>query len=311
MKIILELQDQPSNIRRITVRHDIVIGRGADCNLRLSAPQVSRRHCFIRVGKDGASITDLDSSNGTFLDGKRIQSGKRFELTDGSVLSLGPIRFRITLQPEVISDSSAPAVSDSVDTYPPMSSRSSSTVIQSGDKVVGNVPPESDDFSLDGGSGVLPANQSPPPAQPPEMASPDSRAEIVGLGRRILDLESGATSDSSRTDVTGELQLPESFQPPGIASPCAADEESVDILDDETARQDHPGVTCEPKFVIDEDADFVEEVEDFDVIEVVDSEDDSVDEGGSPWFAAPQGPAGSGNDVDDNDDDLKRFLKGL
>ncbi len=93
MKVVLELQDQPSNVRRITIRHDIVIGRGSDCNLRLSAPQVSRRHCFLRVGRDSVSITDLDSSNGTFIDGQRIAAGKRCGIADGVQLALGPIRF--------------------------------------------------------------------------------------------------------------------------------------------------------------------------------------------------------------------------
>lgn len=110
MKVVLELQDQPSNVRKVTVRHDIVIGRGADCNLRLSAPQISRRHCFLRVGRDEVSVTDLDSSNGTFVNGKRIPSGTRCQLANGSELSLGPIRFRIHIRDEAAAaDSSAHA----------------------------------------------------------------------------------------------------------------------------------------------------------------------------------------------------------
>jgi len=101
MKVVLELQDQPSNVRRITVRHDIVIGRGSDCNLRLSAPQVSRRHCFLRVGRDSVSVTDLDSSNGTFIDGTRITAGKRHDIANGAQLALGPIRFTIHIRSDV------------------------------------------------------------------------------------------------------------------------------------------------------------------------------------------------------------------
>jgi hypothetical protein len=101
MKVVLELQDQPSNVRRITVRHDIVIGRGSDCNLRLSAPQVSRRHGFLRVGRDSVSVTDLDSSNGTYIDGTRITAGKRYDIADGAQLALGPIRFIIHVRSDV------------------------------------------------------------------------------------------------------------------------------------------------------------------------------------------------------------------
>ncbi|MCP4782946.1 MAG: FHA domain-containing protein [Fuerstiella sp.] len=104
MKVVLELQDQPSNIKKVTIRHDIVIGRGAECNLRLSAPQVSRRHCFLRIGADGAYVSDLDSSNGTFLGGKRLSSGRRYTLSDGVILAVGPVRFVASVQSEVVAD---------------------------------------------------------------------------------------------------------------------------------------------------------------------------------------------------------------
>lgn len=108
MKVVLELQEQLANVRRVTVRHDIVIGRGSDCNLRLSAPQMSRRHCFLRVGRDGVSVTDLDSSNGTYVDNKRITPGERVELVTGSILTLGPVNFIVHLK----EDSGSPAKSE-------------------------------------------------------------------------------------------------------------------------------------------------------------------------------------------------------
>lgn len=108
MKIVLELLDQTSSVRKITVRHDIVIGRGSDCNLRLSAPQVSRRHCFLRVSRDGVSITDLESSNGTWVNGNRLASSVRHDLTDGAQISLGPVRFVVHVRPEVVPGSILP-----------------------------------------------------------------------------------------------------------------------------------------------------------------------------------------------------------
>ena len=102
MKVVLELQDQPSNIKKVTVRHDIVIGRGADCNLRLSAPQVSRRHCFLRIGSDGAYVSDMDSSNGTFMNGIRLNSGIRYEIEGGTILAVGPVKFVTRVESEVV-----------------------------------------------------------------------------------------------------------------------------------------------------------------------------------------------------------------
>ena len=101
MKVVLELQGQSSNIQRITVRHDIVIGRGSDCNLRISTPQVSRRHCFLRISRDGVAITDLESSNGTWLDGERMVPRKRYFVDDGMKITVGPIRFVARITEEI------------------------------------------------------------------------------------------------------------------------------------------------------------------------------------------------------------------
>jgi len=93
MKVVLELLEQCSNIRCVTIRHDIVIGRGSDCNLRVSAPQVSRRHCFLRISGDRVSITDLESCNGTWLNGQKTVPGKRYFLDDGMQVAVGPVKF--------------------------------------------------------------------------------------------------------------------------------------------------------------------------------------------------------------------------
>jgi pSer/pThr/pTyr-binding forkhead associated (FHA) protein len=94
MKVVLELHQQNSKVRRVTVRHDIVIGRGSKCNLQISVPEVSRRHCFLRINaRKGVSITDLESSNGTWLNGQRTVPGKSYTVEDGMILAIGPVRF--------------------------------------------------------------------------------------------------------------------------------------------------------------------------------------------------------------------------
>jgi pSer/pThr/pTyr-binding forkhead associated (FHA) protein len=47
------------------------IGR-AECDVELNDPDVSRRHAVIRQIDDGLAIEDLDSKNGTFVNGRRI-----------------------------------------------------------------------------------------------------------------------------------------------------------------------------------------------------------------------------------------------
>jgi Protein of unknown function (DUF3662)/FHA domain len=62
------------------------IGRGTDADLRIDDPGVSRKHAQIRVSNVAAEIMDLDSTNGTIVDGRRVRSAA---LADGSTIRLG------------------------------------------------------------------------------------------------------------------------------------------------------------------------------------------------------------------------------
>jgi len=70
-----------------------VIGRDPSCQVWLDDPDVSRRHAVIRIdGADGASIADLNSTNGTLLGRMRVKTEK--SLNDGDVLRIGPIELK-------------------------------------------------------------------------------------------------------------------------------------------------------------------------------------------------------------------------
>ena len=64
----------------LTRRKMIVIGRGVECDLVIKDTKASRTHC--RLTKDGVSfrLEDLGSSNGTFVDGKRIEGPVQLNL---------------------------------------------------------------------------------------------------------------------------------------------------------------------------------------------------------------------------------------
>src|SRR4051794_27562312 len=70
---------------------DFLIGRGEDCDLCLYDPGVSRHHCLIRMRGQEATVSDLGSSNGTFVNGHRLVS--QAQLKTGDELQLGPCRF--------------------------------------------------------------------------------------------------------------------------------------------------------------------------------------------------------------------------
>ena len=65
------------------------VGRDPDADIRIDHASVSRRHARITVRGGEAILEDLESRNGTFLGGRRIDSP--VGLRDGDVIGLGPV----------------------------------------------------------------------------------------------------------------------------------------------------------------------------------------------------------------------------
>ncbi|MCC7351089.1 MAG: FHA domain-containing protein [Phycisphaerales bacterium] len=64
----------------------LTIGRAPTCDLCLPDGAMSRQHCRIEPDGDRWLVVDLDSRNGTFINGRRIQ---RQHLKDGDRLHVG------------------------------------------------------------------------------------------------------------------------------------------------------------------------------------------------------------------------------
>ncbi len=68
---------------------DNVIGRDPGCDLRLDVERVSRRHAVITWDGSRALLKDLNSTNGTFVNGQRLGPNRPYEITTGSRIELG------------------------------------------------------------------------------------------------------------------------------------------------------------------------------------------------------------------------------
>lgn len=67
------------------------IGRGLGADLRLDEASVSRRHAILVPHGDGTRILDDRSSNGTLVNGRRVQQA---DLASGDVIVLGRVVLR-------------------------------------------------------------------------------------------------------------------------------------------------------------------------------------------------------------------------
>ncbi len=73
-----------------TKRHDWTFGRGARCDVPLEHdPFASNRHARISKGDRGFALTDLHSTNGTFLNESRVPAGSTVPLAQGDLVGVG------------------------------------------------------------------------------------------------------------------------------------------------------------------------------------------------------------------------------
>jgi DNA-binding NtrC family response regulator len=70
------------------------IGTGAGSDITLTDRSVSRCHAELRVTSEGLRIRDLDSTNGTFVEGIRVTDAS---VPDGAVCGFGATRLRVSL----------------------------------------------------------------------------------------------------------------------------------------------------------------------------------------------------------------------
>ena len=71
------------------------IGRGSDNELVLDTKHISRYHAVLLAGPVHTSIEDLNSTNGVFVNGKRVS---RQVLKDGDRVTVGRTQFRYTVR---------------------------------------------------------------------------------------------------------------------------------------------------------------------------------------------------------------------
>jgi pSer/pThr/pTyr-binding forkhead associated (FHA) protein len=71
-----------------------LIGRNRECDLQIPLENVSRRHCELILKNGKVAVRDLGSSNGTYVNKKRIQQAA---VGAGELLIIGPVIFTVVI----------------------------------------------------------------------------------------------------------------------------------------------------------------------------------------------------------------------
>jgi pSer/pThr/pTyr-binding forkhead associated (FHA) protein len=102
----------PEAGRRVELGQEVAIGR-QDADLVVEDPEVSRRHAVLRRSGGSVVVEDLDSTNGTFVNGERIRGP--IKVGPGDQVRVG--RTTLEIEPDQRTDDtivSAPVLPDQI-----------------------------------------------------------------------------------------------------------------------------------------------------------------------------------------------------
>lgn len=92
MRVSLEILEL-GGARSYDGRPPFEVGRGRELDLALHDPEVSRRHARFESRNGVVYVDDLHSSNGTFLNGRRVSEA--IEVRDGDAIDVGTTRMLV------------------------------------------------------------------------------------------------------------------------------------------------------------------------------------------------------------------------
>lgn len=96
MKVALIVQSGAAPAR-LRLRLPTVMGRSANADVKIKHHHVSRRHCELVEDRGLLRVRDLDSVNGTLVNGQPIKQDA--VLNPGDTLTLGSVSFRVEFEP--------------------------------------------------------------------------------------------------------------------------------------------------------------------------------------------------------------------
>ena len=91
---MLRLVSGPLAGKVVEIAATLRLGRHPFNELSLADPGISRYHCWILVRDGVASVEDLASANGTFVNGKRLRL--RHSLASGDRIRIGSTEFEFS-----------------------------------------------------------------------------------------------------------------------------------------------------------------------------------------------------------------------
>jgi pSer/pThr/pTyr-binding forkhead associated (FHA) protein len=74
----------------------LLVGRSARANFVIEHDSVSRNHARFLLEQGALCLEDLDSMNGTWVDGQKLEPNTPVPLQPGGIVEIGKIKLRVT-----------------------------------------------------------------------------------------------------------------------------------------------------------------------------------------------------------------------
>lgn len=88
---LIMIRGKPQGHRFFLTQNELILGRDPAAEIPLSDQSISRKHAKIIKSESKVLLSDLNSSNGTFINDKRIQPGEQVVLAKEDMIKLGNI----------------------------------------------------------------------------------------------------------------------------------------------------------------------------------------------------------------------------
>jgi len=95
MKISIQIE-LTKTVDLETKKESVIVGRSPESDLIVPHPSISRKHCQVEVIDNTLFITDLNSSNGTFINGMRLIPDEKHGLKAGDKLVIGKLDSKVS-----------------------------------------------------------------------------------------------------------------------------------------------------------------------------------------------------------------------
>lgn len=98
-RISMPTGQQEENLKFRPGGRRVNVGRGSDNDLYLNHPSVSKVHAALVLNREGTLlVSDTGSTNGTYINGRRMVYGEARQIEDGDVVGFGDVEVRFKKQ---------------------------------------------------------------------------------------------------------------------------------------------------------------------------------------------------------------------